>query len=77
MMFSVSLWGEPRLQYSSDGGKTWRNDGPFIGPDAAVRVITVDGQVIYFARSVSQTVRCEGCDGSGKVTRYKFEKADQ
>jgi len=70
----VSWFGEPTLRYSYDGGKTWRTDGPNIGPDAIMQVILPDATVIFSAHAVTLPGQCESCGGSGQSTKYRYVK---
>jgi|HubBroStandDraft_6_1064221.scaffolds.fasta_scaffold149198_6 hypothetical protein len=68
------FFGEPTSQYSHDQGKTWRTDGPFIGPGVRMRVITQDGKVIFSAHAQEYEKTCDCYDGTGKRTIYRFEQ---
>ena len=68
------FFGEPVSQYSHDGGKTWRTDGPQIGPDTRMRIVTKDGKVIFSAHAVRYEKTCDCCDGTGKRKIYQYQQ---
>lgn len=72
------LWGEPAIQYSWDGGKTWRYEGgPVIGPNCWVRAVTATGEVLFVAHAVSKEIVCRTCNGHGVETVHEYERTDQ
>ena len=67
-----SFFGEPRIQYSFDGGGTWREDGPLIGPKAIMRIVTDNGVVLFSGHVEESQETCAGCNGTGKRTVYRY-----
>ena len=72
----MTFFGEPRTEYSHDGGITWYEGGNTIGPSYLMRIITSDCVVIYSAHAVEVEQPCPGCDGTGrqKYHRWQAEK---
>lgn len=70
-MTGVFFAAIPETQYSWDGGKTWRSDGPMCGPGMIMRIITIDGVVLYSAKVVEEPIPCSTCKGTGTgMCRY-------
>jgi hypothetical protein len=70
----MTFFNMPETQYSIDGGKTWRADGPMIGPGVLIRIIEPNGTVIYTAHAETKKIECDCCDGSGVRTLYHYVK---
>jgi hypothetical protein len=68
----MSYFGEPTLSYFHDGGKTWRTDGPMIGPNLLVRVMTPGGTVLWQGHAEGTEVECRTCHGTGKETIQRY-----
>jgi hypothetical protein len=68
----MSWFGEPTLRYSYDGGKTWHRDGPRIGPNLLLQVVTSDGKILFSATAREYEKECESCNGTGKVKRHLY-----
>jgi hypothetical protein len=67
----------PEMQYSFDGGKTWRADNPMIGPNMRMRIIDKDGVVIFAAHSEEKEIECSECEGTGKCKRFHYVRDHQ
>jgi hypothetical protein len=61
----MNWFGLPASEYSFDGGKTWRRDGPLIGANVIMRIITADGQILFKAHAESKDQTCDCCNGTG------------
>lgn len=68
----MSWFGEPTLSYSHDGGKTWRTDGPLIGPGTLVRVMTPEGKQVWIGHAHETEIECRTCYGTGKEKVYRY-----
>ena len=65
--------GAPEIQYSFNGGKTWRAEEPCIGPGVKMRVITAAGKVLYSATAQAANPQpCSQCNGTGQETKLHY-----
>jgi hypothetical protein len=71
----MTFFNLPEIQYSLDGGKTWRTDGPLIAPRALVRIVK-DGKVLFSAHAEEKKIRCTSCQGTGEETRHEYVQDD-
>ena len=69
----MTFFGEPKMEYSHDGGKTW-DESPRIGEGIMMRVIAEDGTVLYKASAQHREQECDCCDGTGVRKIYRFVK---
>ena len=72
-----TFFGEPYNEYSPDGGKTWRRDGPFIAPGMLMRVVAEDGTVLFRAHAEHTEQKCDCCDGTGTRKIYRYVRDAQ
>jgi hypothetical protein len=68
----MAIFGEPELQWSMDGGKSWQPGTARVGEGSQVRIVAQDGSVMFQATAQSIEETCPCCDGKGKRTVYKY-----